>query len=137
MTSSSVKGIGEFRRAVRIHQLAKLQHVVAQLRLRYGAAIGQPIVLEVELTLVCEILVVVADALADATQYHGAGCRQRHLQQDVGAVVRKVEAPARVDLVGAEVHTPFVDDQQKLQGIDQAGFASVVRSDQRHRRIKR
>src|SRR5690606_10859550 len=62
---------------------------------------------------------------------------QRHLQQHIGAVVGEIEAPALVHIVRPEIHTAAVDDQQKLQGIDQSGLAGVVGRHQRDRTIER
>ena len=120
----------KFAGGVAEHQLADAGHVRLQLRLLNLAAISQPVVVQLELTLVGEIFVIVTDTLANTAQHNGSGGGQSHLQQDVGAVVRKIEAPAGIDVMGTEVHPAFVNDQQELQGIDQAGFTGIVGRDQ-------
>ena len=100
--------------------------MAGQLGLCHERAIGQAELFHLERAGVGKVLVLEAHALADATEYHGAGFRQRHLQQHIGAVVGEVKPPALLHVVRAKVHAAPVNDQQELQGIDQAGLARVV-----------
>ena len=136
-SSSAVERIGELGGAVREHRAAKLPHVIAQLGLLQRATVGQPKIIERELALVGEVLVVVADTLADAAQHHRPGGGEGDLEQHVCAVVREIEAPAGVDVVGTEVHAALVDDQQELQRIDETRLARVVWRDQRYCGVQR
>src|SRR5690606_40229363 len=100
-------------------------------------AIRQAEFLDLQRPGIGEILVLEAYPFAHAAQHYGAGLRQRHLQQHIGAVVGEIEAPALIHIVRTKVHTAAVDDQQKLQGIDQAGLAGIVGRYQRDRTIER
>ena len=101
-----------------------------QLHLADQRTIGQAKVVNIQLTVVGKILIVVTDAFPHATQHHRTGLRYGGFQQNVGAVIGEVETSARIRIMSAEIHAPLVDDKQKLQGIDQAGFADVVRPSQ-------
>ena len=100
--------------------------MAGQLGLCHERAIGQAELFHLERAGVGKVLVLEAHALADAPEHHGAGFRQRHLQQHIGAVVGEVKPPALLHVVRAKVHAAPVNDQQELQGIDQAGLARVV-----------
>ncbi len=133
----AIHHVGKFAAAVAEHPAPKARQMVGQLRLCHQGAIRQAELLDLQRPGIGEILVLEAHPFAHAAQHDGAGLRQRHLQQHIGAVVGEIEAPALVHIVRPEIHTATVDDQQKLQGIDQAGLAGVVGRHQRDRTIER
>lgn len=137
LLAAAVDGVAEFARRIAKHQFRAGRQVRFQLRLGDDAAVRQAEVLDVELALVGEVFVIVAHALAHAAEHDRAGGGQGHFEQDERTVVGKVEAPAPLDVVGAEIHAPLVDDEEKLQRVDQAGLAGVVGRDQRDGRVER
>ena len=134
--ASTVDHVGKFTAGVAEYPPLVCCQMTGQLWLGNQGTIRQPEFFDIELAGVGKILVFKTHAFSDTAQHHRPGFWERHLQQHIGAVMREIEAPAFVDIMRAKIHAATINDQQKLQGIDQTGLAGVVWSDEGHGAIQ-
>ena len=106
----AVHHVGEFAAAVAKHPASVARQMAGQLRLCHQRVTRKAELFDLERACVGKILVLEAYPFAHAAQHYGAGLRQRHLQQHIGAVVGEIEAPALVHIVRPEIHAAAVDD---------------------------
>ena len=112
LATTTIQGIAKIiGTLVDKHQPLARGQVVYQLGLRHQSAAVQPIIIQIQRSLVGKVLIVMANPLADTSQHHGPRFWQTGFQQYVGAVVGEVESFGLLQIVGAKVHASLVDDQ--------------------------